>query len=1086
MSEGYRTYVDRGGTFTDVVHVDADGHARLRKIRSDRAVVGTLAHGNLRFGTTVATNALLERTGVPTLLLVTRGFRDLVAIGDMARPDLFDADIRRPPTLATQIEEVFGRMDAAGNEVEPVVIPALNLEAYAAVAVVLLNSAINASHEQAVARAISNKYPHIYVCMGHQVAPELGYLARIETALVDAAITPVLRESMVRDQIPDGAMAMCSDGSLSPVSRFSAPEAVLSGPAGGVLAVAAVARQAGFERAVGLDMGGTSTDVCRVEQDQLIRVEGHVTVAGTRLSRPILEVETIAAGGGSILWNDGFRLGVGPESAGAFPGPQCYGNQGPPTLTDAALALGLLDGAAFRPPLDRECVDVPGDAAEFVSIAREAMADAVRKIATRRGVDLSDHALVAYGGAAGQHAADVAQRLGIRTVLIHPFASGLSAYGQSFAREQYSASAPLWRPLAGTWSALESAWQRLERDLPALAHVQRSVELRYVGTDHAIEIQGHSEADAIAKFEAQHLQRYGFLRRDSVVEVVNLRVRVMGPEPDPIQIEEDPWDLGEGVHNGPQLLVSPTTSVVVPEHWSARLEGGLLLLEHRDVIPVVHPTERTPYGVTLWGNRFMAVAEQAGCVLQRLARSVNIKERLDFSCAVFDADGRLIANAPHIPVHLGAMGETVRDLLASDAPLSPGQAWLTNDPAAGGSHLPDLTVVTMVEHEGERFFVASRGHHVDVGGRTPGSMPPRSSSIQEEGFLVRHQPLLAGEVLADLSSVVGESRQPEVVLSDLEAQIAANRHAAECLKKLGPGDVITTWMRHVLDVADELMTDVFASLPVARATDSIGSTPLCVALQPTATGLRVDFSGTGAAHSGNLNAPPAVVRAAVLYSLRVLVQRDIPLNEGALRRVDIYIPQPSILHPPAGAAVAGGNVETSQRIVDLFLRAAGHMAGSQGTMNNLTLGGDGWSLYETLGGGQGASERGPGASARQVHMTNTRSTDPEVLEARLPLRVTHFGVRLSSGGRGVHHGGDGLIREFEVLGNTRVALLATRRERGAEGIRAGPGRPGYQWIFRSQTGRWETWDGTAEVLCTGDRVRVVTPGGGGWSPPHSV
>jgi 5-oxoprolinase (ATP-hydrolysing) len=1085
VAQGMATFVDRGGTFTDVVTVDASGRAALRKVPSDRAVVGALAEGKLRFGTTVATNALLEGKGVSTLLLVSRGFGDLASIGDMTRPGLFEPDRVRSPSLANEVLEVLGRIGSRGEELEALVKPNLALKGIEAVAIVLMNSPLNPAHELALAERIREQYPNIYISLGHQVAAELGYLARIETALVDAAITPLLRRAMTRDKIPSEAQAICSDGSLIAARDFTAPDAVLSGPAGGVLAVAAVAAMAGFDRAVGLDMGGTSTDVCRVERDDIPRVEGHVAVAGVRLSRPILEVETIAAGGGSVLTNDGFRLGVGPESAGADPGPQCYGKGGPPTLTDAALALGLVDEGSFEPPLDASAVRIPGDPQEFVDIAREAMAAAVRKIATGRGVDLADHALVAYGGAAGQHAAAVAGRLGINTVLVHPLAAGLSAFGQTFAREEYSAVRPVWEPLETAWDHLERLWGALQDELPKVDSVERSLDLRYSGTDHAIQVSGSDAAAVKAGFEEQHQRRYGFLRPGAILEVVNARVRVRGPVPEAVTVDADPWGLEGREVIGPSLLVASTTAVHVPAGWRAQLEGGLLRLDRIAAPEPTPKTARTPFGVTLWGNRFMAVAEQAGCVLQRLARSVNIKERLDFSCAIFDSEGQLIANAPHIPVHLGAMGETVRDLIASGTPLINGQAWLTNDPAAGGSHLPDLTVVTAVEKDGRRFFVASRGHHVDVGGVTPGSMPPHSRSIEEEGFVVRHLPLMENGRLADLSEVLSQSRQPATLLGDIEAQLAANRHGASCLDALGDGAVIATWMAHILDVGDELMTAVFAALPAASADDWIAGVPLSMALKPSSDGLLVDFSGTGPPHRGNLNAPPAVVRAAVLYSLRLLVGRAIPLNEGALRRVRFAIPKPSILWPPPGAAVAGGNVETSQRLVDLFLMAAGYMAASQGTMNNLTIGGEGWSLYETLGGGQGASPRGPGPSARQVHMTNTRITDPEVIEARMPLRVTRFSHRSDSGGIGEHSGGDGLVREFEVQSVAEAALLATRRSVGAPGINAASGRPGCQWIYRAEEQRWEPWDGRSVTLKPGDRVRVATPGGGGWSPATS-
>ena len=1097
-----KTFIDRGGTFTDVVTVADTGEVSIAKVPSDRAVIGALAagadgvSGALTFGTTVATNALLTRSLTPTLLLVTRGFVDLPLIRDQTRPALFDADAVWPPPLAARVAEVGGRVDAEGREIEPLALDALPLEGIGAVAVVLINSHRNPSHERIVAEAVRAAAPGIHVTLGHEVVAEVGYLARMETALVDAAVTPVLRAALVRDRVPDGALAMRSDGSLCPWRALRAPDAVLSGPAGGALAVAAVAAQAGFARAVGLDMGGTSTDVCRVDAGRPPRREGEVQVAGVHLSRPMIEVETIAAGGGSVLASDGLTLTVGPESAGADPGPACYGRGGPPTLTDAALLAGLMDPGAFEPPLDPGRVSLPGDAAEFLDVAREAMAAAVRRIATARGVDLADHALVAYGGAAGQHAAAVAERLGIGTVLVHPAASALSAWGQALARREERASVAVWAPLDGGLDALEAAWSTLAASLPVLAEVSRTAELRYAGTDHPLEVSGDDEAALADAFRAEHQRRFGFDRPNQVVEIVNARVRVRAAAPSPLAGPVDDFGLGGETVEGPRLLTIPTTSVHVPGGWTARVADGLLRLERtqtRGAAPSA-PTHRTPHGIALWSGRFMAVATQAGEVLRRLARSVNIRERRDFSCAIFDGEGALVANAPHIPVHLGAMGETVRDLLARHPDVQPGQAWLTNDPAAGGSHLPDLTVVTAVVSGDRRWFVACRGHHVDVGGLTPGSMPPRSRTLADEGLVFRQEPLLDGGALrSELTDTSGAGllagcREPEVVRADLEAQIASNAAAARALTALGPPAVVDAWMAHLRAAAGEAVASVIASLPDGQARDSIDGVPLAVSLrrEMTAGGARlvVDFAGTGKPHKGNLNAPTAVVRAAVLYGLRCLVGREVPLNDGALSAVDIRVPTPSILSPPEGAAVVGGNVETSQRLVDLFLRAAGARAAGQGTMNNLTLGGelDGvrWSLYETLGGGGGASAAGPGISGRQVHMTNTRATDPEVIEARLPLRVRRFALRGGTGGAGAWPGGDGLIREIEVLAPARAALLATRRGAGAPGLNAGAGVPGRQWICRG--GVWEAWEGDPIALAPGDRVRVETPGGGGWSP----
>ncbi len=1070
-----RTFVDRGGTFTDVVTVD-DGRVSIRKVRSDVAVVGALARGPLTFGTTVATNALLERSGVPTLLIVTEGFEDLVALGDQARPELFDPEARWPEPLCCSVVGVRGRIASDGSIVAALELPETwPLEGIEAVAVVLVNSHKNPAHERAVADALSG----VFVALGHEVCPELGYLARIETTLVDAAISPRLQDALEADRIPADAVAMRSDGSLCPGRALRAPDAVLSGPAGGVLAVEEVARQAGFAHAVGLDMGGTSTDVCRVDVGRLPRREGDVRVAGVRLRRPMLEVETIAAGGGSILGHDGVRLSVGPASAGADPGPACYGRGGPPTLTDAALVCGLVDPEAFEPPLQPDLVVLPADAADFLEVAREAMAQAVRRIATRRGVELRDHALVAFGGAAGQHAAWVAERLQISTVLVHPCASVMSAWGQGLARREEQAVAAVWEPMDRAWPVLRAAWERLERSLELRGEVSRTADVRHAGTQHALEVAGSSQEELLASFVGLHRQRFGFDRPEQGVEVVNARVRVRGPAPEPPGSSGDPWGLPERVV-GPCVVRCPTTSVGVPAGWTARSKEGVLWLEQAVRCPPPAPTERSPLAIELWSARFMAVAEEAGEVLRRLARSVNIRERLDFSVAIFDGHGRLVANAPHIPVHLGAMGQTVRSLIAERAPAA-GSVWLTNDPAAGGSHLPDLTVISAVEAQGERFFVASRGHHVDVGGTTPGSMPPDSTRLEDEGVVFRHVPLTAGGGLrTDLLEVVAASRRPDVVVADLEAQVAANAHAVAGLSALGPPALTAHWMAVLQDASAEALLAVAPSLGPGRASDSIHGVPIEVSVAWTGERLRIDFSGTGAPHAGNLNAPTAVVRAAVLYVLRCLAGRWLPLNEGALRPVELIVPSPSLLAPPVGVAVVGGNVETSQRIVDVLFAALGVRASGPGTMNNLTLGGEGWSLYETLGGGEGASAAGPGASGRQVAMTNTRITDVEVVEARLPLRVRAFRLRPASGGLGVHRGGDGLVRTVEALSACSAAVLATRRHQGAPGLGGEPGQPGHDRLCID--GVWRDWDGSSVGLQPGDQVEVQTPGGGGWSP----
>ncbi len=1071
---GPRTFVDRGGTFTDVVTV-RNGEVSVRKVASDEAIVGALAEGALTFGTTVVTNALLERRVVPVLLVITEGFGDLVRLGDMARRELFDPDAAWPEPLCARVVEVRGRMGPGGEEVDPLGAVDLDLSGIAAVAIVLFGSGWSPAQELALAARVP---PGVPVSLGHRCSAEVGYLARVETTLLDAAITPILSRALVRDRIPAAAHAIRSDGSLVPAAALRAPDAVLSGPAGGVLAVEAVARLAGVSLAVGLDMGGTSTDVCLVVPGQVGRREPGWRVDGLRVGRPALDVETIAAGGGSILGHDGLGWTVGPGSAGAAPGPQAWGRGGPPTLTDAAIAAGLVDTTAFGRPVYPERVDLPGPAAGFLAVARAAMAGAVRRLALRRGVDVRGGALVAFGGAAGQHACAVAELLGLEEVLVHVCAPVLSAWGQGLARAGEEAVAPIWQALPGAWPAVEAAWARLEGQLSAEGTVVREVELRTVGTDAPIAVVAATAEGARAAFEAEHRRRHGFVRADRGVEVVNARVRVLGASAEPLPAPSWPASVPEAL-DGPARLTLPGTTLVVEAGWSLRREGALLRLRRGATAAVVAgdgiggATPRLDLATerTLWGRRFAGVAEEAGEVLRRLARSVNIRERLDFSCAVFDGDGTLVANAPHVPVHLGAMGETVRDVLSVHPDPADGEAWLTNDPSAGGSHLPDLTVIRCVRIGKAMFFVANRAHHVDVGGLTPGSMPPRSRTLADEGLVFRRWRLVAGGVLT-LPHLSG-SRDPATVAADLEAQVAANEHAARALAALGPPEAIAAAMA---DLVAAVQAAVAARLPELRgeAEDTIDGVPLRVRIG----GGTFDFTGTRGPHPGNLNAPRAVVYAAVLYVLRVIVASPLPLNEGVLRAVRVVVPSDSLLDPPPGAAIVGGNVETSQRLVDLCFRALGVRADSQGTMNNLSFGADDWAFYETLGGGLGATVTADGRSGGQVHMTNTRSTDPEVVEARLPLRVRRFAFRPGSGGAGVRRGGDGLVRELELRAPARAALLAAWRP-GSRGLCGGDdGLPGRAWLVRS--GETLAWDGEPTAMAAGDRVIVETPGGGGW------
>lgn len=1069
-----RVGIDRGGTFTDVVRVGEGGRIEVRKVRSDEAVVGALAGtAALRLGTTVATNALLERQGLPTLLVVTRGFADLSRLQDMTRPSLFDPWAEDPPLPAARVVEVDGRIGPDGSELEPLVLPAdWPLDDVAAVGVALVNGPQNPAHERAVAAAISVRRPDVPVVCGHAADPALGYLARIHTVWVEAAVTPVLQAALLRDRVGPEALAMRSDGGLVPAARLTAADAVLSGPAGGVVAVHALARALG-RPVIGFDMGGTSTDVVvvRPDEDLPLRRAG-IRLDGVRLRRPQLWVDTIAAGGGSVIGRDGGLVRVGPRSAGASPGPQCYGRGGPPTVTDAALVAGWVDAAAFDPPLDVGRVSLPAPAEECLAVAHEQMAAAVRALAVERGVSAADAVLVPYGGAGPQHAAALADRVGTPDVLVPPLAAALSAWGLLLATRTERAYRAVARPLDDP--ANDGDLDALAATLPAWPRRADRWWVRHVGTDGELAVPPGPGAAAV--FRERHLRRFGF-SRDLPLEVCGLEVEVSDPPPANLPPDPDAFGLGARIARGPVRLDHPTTSLWVPAGWSARVGPHGTWLR-RDVCRPTAPAST----LAVWASRLGAIAAEAGGLLERTARSVNIRERRDFSCALFDGAGDLLVNAPHVPVHLGAMGETVRDWLRAVPEPPEGQHFLSNDPAAGGSHLPDLTVVTAIRWGGGRMFVGSRAHHVDVGGLTPGSMPPHATRLDEEGFVVRHLPLLTpdGRLRPDLDEHLAGCRQPDTVRADLLAQIAAGASMAAGLVALGGAAEVSGWAARLADEAESAVRAAIEALPpTAQAEDEIDGLPLRVALRRTGTDLLVDFAGTGGPHPGNRNAPRAVVRAAVLYALRVLVARDVPLNEGALRPVALWVPRGSILDPPPGAAVAGGNVETSQRVVDLVLAAAGAMAPSAGTMSNLTLGGDGWSFYETLGAGQGGSPRGPGPSGRQLHMTNTRATDPEVLEARLPVRVRRFALRPASGGAGRHRGGDGLVRELEVLAPATAALLASRRDRGAPGLAGGgAGAPGADEVCRG--GVWSAWDGAPIGLRPGDRVRVSTPGGGGW------
>ncbi|MBK6808641.1 MAG: hydantoinase B/oxoprolinase family protein [Sandaracinaceae bacterium] len=1177
-------YLDRGGTFCDGVTRDPrTGAVRVAKqLSTDRAPLDVirelleLAPGapippcHVRMGTTLATNALLERRGARTALAITQGFGDLLRIGDQSRPKLFELDIVRPEPLYERVIELHARVAADGARCVSFRADALRrhlerlrAEGIQSLAVALLHSPTAPEDELSVA-ALAREVGFEWVTLSHEVAHTLGFLARAETCVVDAYLTPVIRAyvSELERALPGSRIElMQSGGDMMEAARFRGRDAVLSGPAGGAVAVADVARRVGAREAIGFDMGGTSTDVCRFA-GELERVY-EARVAGARLRVPMLDIHTVAAGGGSLCRLQGRRLVVGPESAGARPGPLCYGdpNATELALTDVALFLGRVPDTRFPFPLRRERVarrlmelsDSLGFgqheqgaarvAEGFLEVAAATMGEAIRKVSVARGHDVRDHALVVFGGAGGQYACRVARTLGVRTLVFHPLAGVLSAYGMGVAETAWHGL----RDVAGVplEEAQLPALQRLADELAeegrrllassdvteAGFDVEQKVDLRSAGTETSLSVALADAAGMRAAFERAHVAMFGYVRAQPVV-CAAVRVRVvlratsLGPSNDATSVppvmpdhpttreaattslfldgafrdvplyarEQLPTEVA-----GPAVITEATATLVIEPGFTVhrRADDILVCTDERDpragLAPVQEDTRLDPVRLEIFHHRFMSIAEQMGAVLERTAMSTNIRDRLDFSCAIFDRAGALIANAPHIPVHLGAMSESVLAVCAAHPRMAPGDVFATNDPSGGGSHLPDITVVTPVhlDDTGPAYFVASRGHHADVGGITPGSMPPFSRTLAEEGVVLRAlQVVVRGELQEDdLRAALGSgphpARRPEENLADLGAQIAANQLGERLLRELVAQvgqPVVDAYMAYVQDDAAASVAEAITALPDGehRFEDALDDgAPICVSARITGSHLALDFTGTGQALDTNLNAPRAVTRAAVMYVLRSLVSREIPLNAGCVRAVTLTIPPGSLLDPPPECAVAGGNVETSQRVVDVLLGALGRAAASQGTMNNLTLGDDHFGYYETIGGGAGASAAHAGASGVHTHMTNSRITDVELLEARYPVRVRRFALRRGSGGAGRHPGGEGLVRELEFLAPLTVSVISERRTRAPFGLAGGqPGGPGAN--FRNDA----ALPGKCSVrVASGDVLRIETPGGGGFGPP---
>ncbi|HEV7222280.1 MAG TPA: hydantoinase B/oxoprolinase family protein [Pirellulales bacterium] len=1126
----------------------------------------------VRLGTTRGTNALLTRRGAKTALVTTCGFGDILSIGYQNRPKLFELNIRKPQPLFAAVVEIDERITSHGEVLaapDPAVVreqlAALKKQGVESLAICLLNSFERDDHERIVAQA-AREAGFDEISVSSQTAPLIKIVSRGDTTVMDAYLNPVLRAyvAQLRQALGAGELRiMTSAGGLVEAGRFVGKDSILSGPAGGVVGFSRIAEQAGFRRAIGFDMGGTSTDVARF--DGRYELEYETEKAGVRVAAPMLSIETVAAGGGSICGFDGVKLVVGPDSAGADPGPACYGRGGPLAVTDLNFYLGKLLPEHFPFPLDRRAVEArltvlidqvaaatgrrysPIELCDgFLQVGNSNMVKAIQSISVAKGCDPREYVLVAFGGAAGQHACAVARELRMPRVLVHPDASLLSAYGIGLADVVRHRAAGVYRPYS------EKAVAELAGEIERLAADARrevagegiaadrittrpSLDLRYAGLDAYLTIPAPERGSYAEAYAAEHERRYGYRHDARPLEIVALRVEIVGRTPDydpPAQevVERTPaperqiaccFDAVErptGVYardklrpgdrlHGPAIIYEPLSTTIVDPGWRAEVlaRGELLLADEGRGAARGISTEADPVMLEIFNNQFAGIAEQMGITLRNTSSSVNVKERLDFSCAIFTPSGDLVVNAPHIPVHLGAMGETVKCILADNPRIDPGDVFASNDPYRGGSHLPDVTVVTPVhDAAGGRilFFTASRAHHAEIGGIRPGSMPPFSRNLAEEGVLISNFKLVERgksrfeELRALLASGPFPTRNVADNLADITAQVAANRQGARdlaCLIERYTLPVVAAYMQHIQAAAERKMRAALARLtdgehPFVDHLDD--GSPIAVNFRVAGDSAVIDFTGTGPVLSGNLNANRAIVTAAAMYCLRSLIGEDIPLNQGVLAPVRLVLPE-CLLNPPAGptpaesAAMVGGNVETSQRVVDAILGALGVAAASQGTMNNLLFGDARFGYYETICGGAGATAEADGADAVHTHMTNTRLTDPEVLEQRYPVRVLEFSIRRGSGGAGHKRGGDGVVRRLEFLGELEVSILSQRRgpypPYGTAGGR--PGALGRNLLLRAD-GQRQTLAGQVQFAAVaGDVLTIETPGGGGFGSP---
>ncbi len=1192
----WQFWIDRGGTFTDIVAKRPDGSLLTHKLLSEnperykdaaiqgiRDVLGLAPGapipdtvGAIKMGTTVATNALLERKGERTLLVITKGFRDALRIAYQNRPKIFARQIRLPELLYAEAIEVDERVTAEGEVLRPLDAAAARRDmaaaksrGYDSIAILLMHGFRHTAHEAKLAE-IAAELGFKQISVSYQVSPLMKLVSRGDTTVVDAYLSPILRRyvDQVAAEIGNDTtrlMFMQSNGGLTDAMKFQGKDSILSGPAGGIVGAVETARLAGFDRIIGFDMGGTSTDVSHWSGAYERSFDAQV--AGVRVRAPMMQIHTVAAGGGSILHFDGARFRVGPDSAGANPGPASYRRGGPLAVTDCNVMLGRLNpdffprifGPNANQKLDREVVAakfaalaaeisrasgkpvIAEEAAEgFLRIAVANMANAIKEISIQRGYDVSKYTLACFGGAGGQHACRVADELGMTRIFLHPFAGVLSAYGMGLAdvralrhrtvEAELNAEALL--PIGDALDAL--AWDGKAELLaqgidPAAIAIEYQVHIKYAGTDAPLLAEFGDLAAIKASFEEAHRRRYGFIVPDKALIVDSVSIEAIGKTEavaDPVVADARPQDAvpkahvpfwAEGAHHqapvldrvemrpgqevaGPAIILETTSTTIVEPGWTATATArGHLVLERRAALARASAigTSVDPVMLEIFNNLFMSIAEQMGSTLEKTSYSVNIKERLDFSCALFDQKGQLIANAPHMPVHLGSMGESVETVIrANQGRIKAGDVYVLNAPYNGGTHLPDVTVITPVFDDAGRetlFYVASRGHHADIGGITPGSMPPDSREVAEEGVLIDNFKLVdAGRFReAELRALLASGRYPvrnaEQNVADMKAQVAANERGVQELRRMVQQfglDVVHAYMGHVQANAAEQVRRVIDRLSDGHFVyemDDGAKIAVTVSVDHAARRARIDFTGTSPQRSNNFNAPSAVAKAAVLYVFRTMIDDEIPMNAGCLEPLDIVIPEGCMLRPVYPAAVVAGNVETSQCITDALYGAMKVMAAAQGTMNNFTFGNDRHQYYETVAGGSGAGPGFDGTDAVQTHMTNSRLTDPEVLEFRFPVLVEEFRIRRGSGGKGQFKGGDGVMRRIRFREAMTAAILSGHRRIAPYGLEGGePGALGRNHVARAD-GSLVELQGTDRIdMKPGDCFIIETPGGGGY------